>query len=308
MTGLATVVVDLRLEVGNGLLEGFEIQGRRRTGRAGTAIRRTGRGRGTGTIRLEVGTGLEASRLPSGVRTKLATIWSTALIVARIWTALVTGTSRGGNRRSSGARIGTSHERSFRAGRTGLHIGLTHKRTRVSARSLKWHSRKRSVRGRGRVEGHKVNDRAQTKKDWRGMQVLVSLEQFDQFASLVKKFSLDRDRKCRGIAFETIQDLTKKRETVDKRAFSHIEDVVDHGVREVVINEYGKVIEGGDVAEIKETQERWYIILLNVDPVKQQNMKHLVSMSSRTSSHQATEIFHDEKSTKQLPKRLVKSL
>jgi hypothetical protein len=31
-------------------------------------------------------------------------------------------------------------------------------------------------------------------------------------------------------------------------------------------------------------------------------------MSSRTSSHQTTEIFHDEKSTKQLPKRLVKSL
>ncbi len=133
----------------------------------------------------------------------------------------------------------------------------------------------------------------------------MSLEQFDQFASLVKKFSLDRDMKCRGIALETIQDLTKKRETVDKRAFSHIEDVVDHGVREVVINEHGKVIEGGDVAEVKGTQdtgqERRYIILLDVDPVKQQNMEHLVSMSSRTSSHQTTEIFHDEKSTKQLP-------
>jgi hypothetical protein len=46
MTGFATVVVDLRLEVGNGLLEGFEIQGRRRG--VGTAIERTGRGRGTG--------------------------------------------------------------------------------------------------------------------------------------------------------------------------------------------------------------------------------------------------------------------
>ncbi len=87
-----------------------------------------------------------------------------------------------------------------------------------------------------------------------------------------------------------------------------IEDVVDDWVRKVVINEHRKVIEWGDVAEVKGTQERRYIILLKVDPVKQQNIKQLVSMSSRTSSHETTEIFHDEKRTKQLPKRLVKSL